>query len=563
MVHWGLAYVAGAWVVLQVVELVAGPWNLSDGIQRAAQVAAVSGFIMTLVVAWYHGKRGPQRVISSEALLITVLLIATGAAVWQAVRMDDVTPAGDRSPSVVGTARIAVLPFENLSGDPSHQPFVDGLHEDLIIRLSNVEGLTVTSKWSAARFAPTSGAISDIAEQLGVSTVLIAGVQRSGSTVRLTARLVDGDTNENLWAQGYLEEVSVDNVFEVQARLSEQVATSLARELSPAERTVIWTAPTTDPEAFELYVRGRDSFLGLTDATLARSVEYLTAATRRDTMFARAYSGLADAYLGMEFVGALPLDDAVIRARISVDRALLINPELGEARTALGHIFLHELRGPEAERELRRGVSANPSFVDGHMFLSMALLDWGRLAEAEESALEALKVDPLSVYGAWGAGLVRLGRDDYRGAAEHFQRAVDLDGLWVGHYELAWALSALGDQEGAVNEIETALSIASGALAREFGLRSTAAAFGAIAGDTVSVRAALEDLASSGEAPFAIGLAYATLGDLDRAFDLWLNATDWTILLPTHFRYGPILDHVRDDPRYSMVIARIQEQWGW
>ena len=560
MLQWGLAYGAGAWVVLQVLEVVAGPWNLPDEFQRAAQIVVVSGALMTLIVAWYHSESGPQRVTTSEALLIAVLIIATGGAVWRSGSVDE---SGEASPSERGTIRIAILPLENLSGDPDQQPFVDGLHEDLIIRLSNVEGLAVTSKWSAARFSPSSGAIGDIASQLGVSIVLQGGVQRSGSTVRLTARLVDGATDENIWAEGYLEEVSVDNVFDVQARLIEQVVASLARELTPAEQTVIRSAPTADPEAFELYVRGRDSFLGLTDVTLARSLEYLTAATLRDTTFARAFSGLADTYLAMEFVGVLPLEEAVARARESVDRALAIDPELGEARTALGHVLLHEMRGPEAERELRRGVAANPSFVDGHMFLSMALLDWGRVVEAEASALDALRVDPLSVYGAWGAGLVRMAMDDYEGAAEHFQRAVDLDGLWVGHYELAWVLSAMGRHARAVSEIEMALYSASGALAREFGLRATAVAFRSMAGDSATAMEALEALAGTGEASFAMGLAYATVGDLNRAFDLWLNATDWTILLPAHFRYGPILDTVRDDPRYAAVIDRIQEQWGW
>jgi TolB-like protein len=493
---------------------------------------------------------------------MTVLMIAAGGAVWRSVVHESGTAVKGTS-DAEADARIAILPFENLSRDLDSQPFVDGLHEDLIIRLSNIEGLIVISKGSAGRFAPPFGTIRDIAEQLGVSAVLQAGVQRSGSTVRLTAQLVDGATDVNLWADGYLEEISVDNVFDVQAQLVEHIATALAKQLTPDERAEIRTAPTSDPEAFELYVRGRDSWLRLTDIALVRSVEYLTAATERDPEFARAFSALADVYLAMEFVGALPLEEAVALARESVEQALASDPESGEALSALGHVLLHERRGPEAEQELRRAVSLNPSFVDAHMLLSMALLDWGRLDEAEEPALQALRIDPLSTYGAWGEGLFRLAMDDYRGAAEHFQRAVELQGLWVGHYELAWAYSALEDHGRAVSEMETALSKASGALAREFGLESTVAAFRARAGDTATARATLVRLADSGEAPFAMGLAYAALGDLDRSFDLWLNATEWTILLPAHFRYGPLLDPVRDDPRYPAVIDRIRVQTGW
>jgi TolB-like protein/Tfp pilus assembly protein PilF len=440
---------------------------------------------------------------------------------------------------------------------------VSGLHEDLIIRLSNIDGLTVISKASASRFTDSSLSSREIAEQLGVSMILQAGVQRSGSVVRLTANLIDGETDRNLWAKGYDEDIAVEDVFDVQARLVERIATQLARELTVDQRAAIREPPTTDSEAFELYVRGRDSWLGLTAPTLERSLDYFSEAVERDPSFARAHSGMADVYLAMEFVGALPLEDAVTRARQSVEAALRIDPDLAEARSALGHVFLHEMNGPEGERELRQAVALNPSFLDAHMFLGMALLDWGRLDEAETSTLAALELDPLSTYGAWGEGLVRLARDDYSGAAEHFQRAVDLDGLWVGHYELAWALSGLGDHERARQEIELALSKAKGALAQEFGLESTAAAFQAVAGDTEGARRRLRALDVATESPFAMGVAHAALGDLDQAFDLWSNGTTWTILLPAHFRYGPVLDGVRADPRYQDVLRTIDQQWGW
>ena len=173
------------------------------------------------------------------------------------------------------------------------------------------------------------------------------------------------------------------------------------------------------------------------------------------------------------------------------------------------------------------------------------------------------QLDPLSTHGAWGEGLVRLARDDYSGAAEHFQRAIDLEGYWVGHYELAWALSAQEDHVRALQEIERALSDSTGALAQEFGLESTAAAFQALAGDSAGARARLEGLDATTESAFAMGLARAALGEVEQAFELWLNQTDWTILLPTHFRYGPMLDGIRGHPRYQDVLESIDEQWGW
>ena len=568
VLQWALAYIAVAMGVLSVVDMVAEPWDLSAAAQQVIQVLAASGLVVTAVVAWFHGERGLQRVTKPELIVLSALVVLTSGVIWSvsgssgrsAVHQEAVTalitPGFDVS-------RIAVLPFENLSGDPETDPFVHGLHEDLMIRLSNVEGLTVTNRGSVSRFAKSSLSIREIAQQLGVATVLQASVQRSGSNVRFTALLIDARTDTNLWAGGYVEEISVENVFAVQARLVERIAAQLAKALTGAQLDVIRKPPTANLEAFELYVRGRDSWLGLTEPTLQRSLAYLSEAVTLDPAFARAHSGLADTYLAMEFVGILSLEEAVTRARESVERALQIDPDLAEARTALGHVFLHEMNGPEAEKELRRAVELNPSFVDGHMFLAMALLDWGRLSEAEASARAALEVDPLSTYGAWGEGLVRLARDDYAGAAEQFQRAIDLDGSWVGHYELAWALSASGDHDRAYQEIEWALSSAAGALAREFGLRSTGIAFKAAAGDSIGARASLARLSRTAEAPFALGLAYAKLGDVDRAFELWLNRTDWTILLPTHFRYGPLLDGLRSDRRYQDVLNLIDEQWRW
>ena len=458
---------------------------------------------------------------------------------------------------------IAVLPFEIIVGDSTTQTFVDGLHEDLIIRLSKIEDLVVTSKASASFFAGSQLSSHEIASLLGVTALLQGSVRVTGSTVRLTANLIDGETDSNVWADGFDENIAVEEVFAGQARLVERVAKQLARELSVDQRAAIRTAPTSNLRAFEQYVRGRERWVELTDPALMQSVECFKRAIALDPQFARAHSAMADSYLAMEFIGTLPLEDAVTRAQASVELAIRIDPDLAEARTSLGHVLLHERKGPESEHELRRAIDLNSSYVDAYIYLGMALLDWGRLEEAAMSTHSGRDLDPFSTYALWSEGLVRLAQGDYSGAAGDFERMYDLDGLWMGHYELAWALSGLGEHERAWREMQRAVELAGGALANELGLEPTVVAFQAAAGEVAAARARLHELDVDQESAFAMGLAHAVLGDLDTAFHLWLEQTEWTILLPAHFRYGPLLDAFRDDPRYAQVLERIEAQWGW
>jgi len=353
--QWALAYLAAAWIVFQGIEVMAEPWGLSPAFQRTIHLLVAIGFLVTLVLAWYHGEQGRQRVSGVE-LLIIALLLGVGAVLIRMYRPEEAAAPETRGaetarqPARGAVRSLAVLPLANLMGDPEQAYFVDGLHDILIGELAGISELTVISRTSVMRYRDTDRSMGEIAAELGVDALVEGSVFRAGDTVRVSVQLIRGSPEEHLWQDRY--EGRLSEALGLQTRVAEAIAGEIRLALSPREAERLARRTEVDPAAQEAYLRGRALWRTRSADGMRRAVPYLEEAIALDPTFALAWSALADAYtLGVSYRALeLPADEGYRRGESSAVRAVELDPGLAEAHAALG-----------AARLRRSGVCARHS----------------------------------------------------------------------------------------------------------------------------------------------------------------------------------------------------------
>src|SRR5690242_17101398 len=263
LVQWAIAYVGAAFALLQGIDIVAQQFGWSESARRGITLALVVGFFVTLVLAWYHGERGAQRVTGTELLIIGLVLSLGGGFLWRFAavsRRPDNKVAAPNENTTSEPARaileksIAVLPFENLSEDRSNAYFAEGIQDEILTRLSKVTDLKVISRTSTQRFKSAPENLSEIAKQLGVMHVLEGSVQRSNDQVRVNVQLINALTDAHLWADIYDRKLT--DLFAVESDIAKTIADTLQAKLSGSEKRALAARPTENTEAYQLYLQG-------------------------------------------------------------------------------------------------------------------------------------------------------------------------------------------------------------------------------------------------------------------------------------------------------------------
>ena len=266
LVQWGVAYVAAAFALLQGVDIVAQQFGWPEGVRRGITLALVVGFFVALVLAWYHGERGAQRMTGTELLILALLLALGGGFLWRFASASREPAATSASPAArassplpavpVPEKSIAVLPFENLSSDKENAFFTDGVQDEILTDLAKVADLKVISRTSVMQYREAAARnLRKIGEELGVAHLLEGSVQRASGKVRVNAQLIDARTDAHLWAQTYDRDLA--DVFAIQSEIAQTIAGQLQAKLSPNEQKAIEQPPTTDLAAHDLYLRAR------------------------------------------------------------------------------------------------------------------------------------------------------------------------------------------------------------------------------------------------------------------------------------------------------------------
>ena len=345
LVQWTLAYVAAAFALLQGIDIVAQRFGWPEQTMRFVIIALSVGLFVALVLAWYHGERGAQRVTGTELLILALLLAIGGGLRWRfasASREPAVksATAATSAPLAIPEKSIAVLPFENLSADKDNGYFATGMQDEILTRLAGIRDLKVISRTSTEQYASRPPNLKIVAEQLGVATVLEGSVQKAGATVHINVQLLDARSDSHLWAQSYDRDLK--DIFGVQRDVAQNVADALKAQLLPAESARIASVPTQNPEAYDLYLRGRAHFQrgydqsALTATEMPLAIVSYEQALAKDPGFAAAAAMLAEAH--MRTYRQLPehSEARLAAARAAAEQALALQPDLGEAHEALG-----------------------------------------------------------------------------------------------------------------------------------------------------------------------------------------------------------------------------------
>jgi TolB-like protein/Flp pilus assembly protein TadD len=333
-------------------------------------------------------------------------------------------PAAPARPRRPGPVTIAVLPLANLSGDPDREYFADGLTEALTASLARLDRVRVISRTSAMRYKTSPPPIPEIAEALGADLLVEGSVLQDGTTVRITAQLIDGRTDEHLWAERYTRPLR--DIIALQDEVASAIATAI--EGSVASRRPAH-ARATDPATYDLYMRGRHAWYTRTPEGLRTALGFFQKAVDRDPDFALAHVGMADTYAlqGSPGAGLAERRNDFARARAAAIRALDLDSSLAEAHTALGGvIFFGDRDLRDAEAKFRRAIELNPSYPVAHEWLGLVLAEQRRFEEALEHANLAVALDPLEATMYQARGFVEYQARRYAEAVASERRALEL-----------------------------------------------------------------------------------------------------------------------------------------
>ena len=446
---------------------------------------------------------------------------------------------------------LAVLPLENLSGDPEQDYFADGMTEALIMELGKISALRVISRQSVMQYKGTDKPLPDIAEELKVDAIVEGSALREGDRVRISAQLIRAVPEKHLWAQSY--ERNLTNVLALQREVTRAIAREIKVAVTPEEEIRLAGARPVKGEAYEAYLRGRYFWNKRTEEALKKSIEYFQQAIEKNPSYAPAYAGLADAYIVMIGWRFISNTEGLPHARTAATKALEIDDTLVEAHASLAGVKEQEWDWIEAEIEFRRAIELNPGYATAHQWYAEFLAKMGRFTEAVAEIKRARDLDPFSlIINAIEAQVFFLARR-YDEAIKSCRRTLELDpNFFPAHLYLARAYLEMGFYEDAIAEMERWAAL-SGRPEMKITLAFTYAA----AGQRTEVRRVLDELERFYVPPYLLALVYAGLGEKDRAFQQLDEAYDVRDPDLVYLKVDPRLDPLRSDPRFQSLLRRM------
>lgn len=476
-----------------------------------------------------------------------------------AVALGVLLAAAHRTSAASPIRSIAVLPLDNFSGDASQDYFAEGMTDELITDLAKVGTLRVTSRTSVMGYKGTKKSLPEIARELNVDGIVEGSVTRSGQRVRITAQLLQGSTDEHLWAETYDRDLG--DALKLQGELADAIAQQVRAQLTPSQHAQIREARAVDPAAHDAYLKGRLIFTNefTNPDSLRKAQHYFQESLQKDPDFALAYTGLADTYVYLAYAGALQRDQAYALAKEALAKAGQLDDNIGEAHDTLGLLSSDfDWDWNTAEREFDRSIALAPSYSCAHEDRAIFLARTGRRAEA---LAEIAKIDQLD-YGfsaALSESETYYELRDYPGLIEASKRALLLDPKdWFQRYRLGIGYEGTGKLHEAISEYQKAVEMSGG---DQDVLASLAHAYAAI-GRQAEAETIFRNLERKSHQvyvpPYLIATVYAGLNNRDKAFEFLERAYRARALeLPSSLKADPRLDSLRADARFQNLLNRV------
>jgi len=565
-----VAYAIVGWLLVQVATQVFPFLEIPTWVVRLVIALVAIGFPVALLIAWAFeltpqgikrtedADRAGERSSRSRAwIYVAVIGAAVSVGLFFIGRYTAQTN-GPAASAELSAKSIAVLPFDNLSRDPDNAFFTEGVQDEILTRLAKVADLKVISRTSTQRFKSAPDNLPQIAKQLGVMHILEGSVQKSNDQVRVNVQLINAMTDAHLWAEIYDRKLT--DIFAVESDIAKTIADTLQAKLTGDEKQMMAMQPTTDTVAYDLYHKGKSLWEKRSGDNIPKAIAFYEQAIEHDPNYARAYAGLANAYVLLPFYTGAPRTAFLEKGKDAALKALSLEPKLAEAHAALGKTRYFELDVAQAIQEYQRAIELNPNYATAHQWYGNdALVSFGRFDEAIAEGKRAVELDPLSPVINADLGITMYLARRYDDSIAQLKKALTIDPtFFYTHYSLGIVLKLKGDLKGAIAEYERAKQLSSN---DSFTVALLGAAKG-LAGDKPAAEQTLRELDQIKQSQevdnYARALVYLGLGNKEEALsalERTYAARDGSSLC--WISVDPLLDPLRGDPRFEALVQKV------
>jgi TolB-like protein/tetratricopeptide (TPR) repeat protein len=575
-----VAYAVVSWLLLQAASIFFPAFDAPPWVMKIFIIVIIFGFLVALIFSWafeitpegikLESEIEPNKSIARRtgrkivALTIALAVVAAGLFVYQLVRpvgtslrdvrqIEEGRPGGASLP--IANKSIAVLPFDNLSRDPDNAYFCEGVQDEILTRLAKVADLKVISRTSTQHFKSSPDNLPQIAKQLGVAHILEGSVQKASDQVRVNVQLINALTDAHLWADTYDRKLT--DIFAVESEIAKTIAETLQARLSGSEKSSIAKTLTVNPEAYELYLRGKFFAEKRTGADLRKSIEYYDQSIAKDPGYPLAYVGLADSHLLLTAYGAISTKEAASPARAALKKALELDDSLAQAHASSGLLANLELDLDRAITELERAIQLNPNYATAHHWIALPLMAIGQSDRAIVEGKRAIELDPLSLICNADLAWVYFNARHYDETEAQARKTLEMDPrFYVAHYYLGEALQFKGKLTDAIAEYLKSYESNND----PFSLAMLGQAY-VRQGKTDEAQKVLtrlrEQAKSQYVSPYAFAVVLAALGDKAHAIDELERGYDDTGFYISLIKVDPLFDDLRGDPRFEALVQKI------
>lgn len=454
----GIGYIITAWLLLQVVDLVLENINAPDWVMQVFMLALAIGFPLAVFFAWAFemtpdGVKRESEVDRSQSItpqtgrkldrsIIGVLIVALAWFAWDKYGLEDSEISQDPVPSETarvtqtpteapvtpspGEKSVAVLPFINMSDDKDNEYFSDGISEELLNVLVRVEGLRVPSRTSSFTFKDSGKKLAEIGKELQVDHVLEGSVRKAGDRIRVTAQLIEVNTDSHLWSETYTRKL--DDIFAVQDEIAQAIVNALKVTLTGSDQARLGSRSTTNVNAYNKYLLGRHLWNQRTINSLLAATQPLNEAVTMDPAYVEAWAALADAYVLIPEYRAGDISEYIPLAHDAIHKALDINPDFAPALTTSAYIkFMYDFDYEGAHADFKKAIELDPGYATARQWYGELLAVEKKFDAAIEELMLARKADPLAPIIPHDMGWLFMYTDRHDEAYTYFQHALDLE----------------------------------------------------------------------------------------------------------------------------------------